>query len=167
MQSYIGQILAVAFDYAPKGWFLCQGQLLPIQQYTALFSLLGTYYGGDGRTTFALPDLRGRAPLGMGQGIGWTPRTIGEGGGSETVTLTTANLPAHSHAVACNGDETDAATPVNNFPGAGSNYSATPNATMSSAMIQSTGGNQPHENRPPFQVQNWIICWAGIFPPRS
>lgn len=167
MESYVGQIIPVAFDYAPKGWFLCQGQLLPIQQYSALFSLLGVYYGGNGQTTFALPDLRGRQPLGMGQGIGWTNRPLGEGGGVELVTLTTGNLPSHSHSVACNGDETDVNTPANSVPGAGANYAATANSTMSQLMIGAAGGNLPHENRSPFQVLNWIICHSGIYPSRA
>lgn len=167
MESYIGQILPVAFNFAPKGWFLCQGQILPIQQYAALFSLLGITYGGNGQTTFALPDLRGRSPLGQGQGPGLSNRTIGEQAGSEGVTLITTQLPAHSHTVACNSGEAEASTPADNLPSSGSNYAATPNAAMSPSMIGPSGGSQPHPNLPPFQVQNWIICYTGIFPPRS
>jgi microcystin-dependent protein len=168
MEPFIGQLMCVGFNFAPKGWALCNGQLLSIAQNTALFSLLGTMYGGDGRTTFGLPDLRGRAPLGFGQGPGLQSYNQGESGGSETVTLTGQQIPAHTHTVNCSSSEGDSTTPADTVPAVGGSYTATPNATMSPAMIPpSGGGNQAHANMQPYQVQNWIIALQGIFPSRQ
>lgn len=160
--------MAVGFTFAPRGWALCQGQLLPIAQNSALFSLLGTTYGGDGIRTFGLPDLRGRSPIGFGQGPGLSNYPQGATGGSETVTLNTAQVPAHTHNVACQVGAPGANSPAGAFPASADVYNtASANNTMNPGMISPTGGGQAHENRPPYQVQNWIICLEGIYPSRS
>ncbi len=171
-EPFIGQIMMVGFNFAPRGWALCNGQLLSIAQNTALFSLLGTYYGGNGQTTFALPDLRGRMPIHQGQGPGLTPRTIGENGGEETVTLNRGELPQHNHTVNVQSSPGNSTTPTNNYP-AGSSardniYSnAAPNATMNANEIGFTGGNQPHDNMSPYLTVNFIIALEGIYPSRD
>jgi len=166
-EPFLGQLLCAGFNYAPKGWALCQGQLMSIAQNSALFSLLGTTYGGDGRVTFGLPDLRGRAPIGFGQGPGLSNYAQGEMAGVESVTLISQQMPAHNHAVACaSGDPADT-SPVNTVPAGGGSYSTAGNAAMNNAMISLTGGNQPHENRQPYVTMNWVIALAGIFPSRS
>jgi microcystin-dependent protein len=169
MEPFLGQILLVPYNFAPRGWALCNGQILSIAQNTALFSLLGTTYGGNGQTTFALPDLRGRVPVGSGQGPGLASYDLGAVAGTETVTLLTSEMPAHNHMVqASNGYS--AATPENAFPGsdsATSIYDAAANTTMNPMMIGAAGGSQPHENRQPYQVLNYIIALEGIFPSRS
>ncbi len=167
MEPFIGQLMCVGFNFAPKGWALCNGALLPISSNTALFSLLGTTYGGDGVTTFALPDLRGRMPLGFGQAPGLQNYVQGQKAGTETVTLTVGEIPAHSHTARCfSGDPSDT-TPVNGVPAAGGSYSLTADSNMAAAMIQPAGGNQPHPNMQPYLVVNWIIALQGIFPSRS
>ena len=165
-EPFLGQLMCVGFNFAPRGWALCQGQLLQISTNTALFSLLGTMYGGDGRTTFGLPDLRGRVSLSFGQGPGLQNYDQGQAGGVETVTLITSQIPAHNHSVGCNGGDANDASPANAFPATGS-YNTAPNATMNPNMIGMTGGGQPHENREPFLVLNWIIALQGIFPSRN
>lgn len=168
MNPFIGQLMCVGFNFAPKGWALCQGQLMSIQQNTALFSLLGTMYGGDGKTTFGLPDLRGRIPLGPGQGPGLQSYQQGEQAGVEAVTITSATLPSHSHAV--NGAEGEATepSPAGATFSSGGSYDANANAAMNEAMIAvSGGGSQAHENHQPYGVVNWIICLSGVFPPRQ
>ncbi|MCC6536129.1 MAG: phage tail protein [Bryobacterales bacterium] len=167
MEPFIGQLMCVGFNFAPKNWALCAGQLLPIAQNTALFSLLGTQYGGDGRVTFALPDLRGRVPVGQGQGPGLSNYTIGEMAGTENVTLITSQMPQHTHAVNANAGDAVEASPVNAFPSAGGAYNTQANTTMNPGMAGIAGGNQPHPNQQPYLVLNWIIALSGIFPPRS
>lgn len=172
METFIGTIELFGFDYAPRGWAKCDGQLLAISQNSALFSLLGTTYGGDGRTTFALPDLRGRAPIGIGHGPGLSMHTIGETGGTESVTMTQANMPAHSHALRASGSPGNAESPSGNVPansGLGSPvYSdAQPNTVMNNEMIGASGGNMPMNNMPPFLAMNYCIALYGIFPPRD
>jgi microcystin-dependent protein len=155
-------------NFAPLGWALCNGQLLAIAQYDALFQLVGTTYGGDGVTTFALPDLRGRVPLHQGQGPGLSSRVMGEPLGSESVTITQAQLPAHSHAMAASSALADASPPGGKLPAKSTNidlYSGDPpDANMAATSITSAGGNQPHDNVQPYQCVNFIIALEGIFP---
>lgn len=169
---YIGEIRLVGFNFAPRGWALCNGQILPIAQNTALFSLLGTTYGGDGRTTFALPDLRGRVPLHAGQGPGLSARNLGESGGEASVTLLASQLPAHTHAVAASAAEAGERSPAGQqFANAvGSlNSWAPPGSPVALApdMVGGAGGSQPHNNMAPTLVVNYIIALQGVFPPRS
>jgi microcystin-dependent protein len=166
-EPFIGEIKFVGFNFAPNGWALCDGQLLPISQNTALFSLLGTQFGGNGQTTFALPDLRGRVPVHQGNGPGLTPRSIGEVGGQESVALGVAQLPPHSHgAYAASGDQsTD--RPGGAVPARGGVYStASPDAQLSPQAIGPTGGGQPFATQPPFLVGTFIIALVGIYPSR-
>ncbi len=164
---YIGEIRMVGFNFAPQGWALCNGQLLAIAQNDALFNLIGTTYGGDGQTTFALPDLQGRIPLHMGSGPALTPRTIGQVGGSENVTLTTNQLPAHAHTPQAHSANGSQSSPQNALwagsPAAG--YSANAAAIpMNNTLIGATGGSQPHTNVMSFQAINFVISLFGIFP---
>ncbi|RZL12336.1 MAG: phage tail protein [Hymenobacter sp.] len=171
-ECFLGQIQAIGFGYAPKGWALCQGQLLPVNQYQALFSLLGTTYGGDGVTTFALPDLRARVPIGAGPGQ--PPYTQGQQGGLEQVGLSTDQMPPHGHTVqgtlkAGGIGETSAPNGANLANGTLKEYSPGPkNTTMQAnsvtGTLNATGGNQPHENRPPFMALNYAIALVGIYP---
>ena len=174
MDSYIGEIRLFSGNYAPKDWALCNGQILQIAQNTALFSILGTYYGGDGKTTFGLPNLQGSAPMHWGNGPGLTPRTIGEKGGSATVTLTTAQLPAHTHAVSginSAGNQTSPAGgdwATGNARPAPSLYSnAAPNTTLNPAAVSASGGGQAHNNMSQYLAVNYIICLKGYYPARS
>lgn len=171
---FIAEIVMFGGNFAPRGWAFCQGQLLSIAQNTALFSLLGTTYGGNGQTTFALPDLRGRVPMQQGSGPGLTPRVLGEQGGTETVTLLITQMPAHNHTAvistkANNGPLSDN-VPTNNYWAEGSYNSAT-NTSMNPAAVQATigisGGSQPHNNMQPFLALNFIIATQGIFPSRN
>jgi len=167
-EPFIGQLMCVGFNFAPRGWAFCEGQLLPIAQNTALFSLLGTMYGGDGRTTFGLPDLRGRVPIGFGQGPGLSNYQQGSAGGSEAVTLTTQQMPSHSHAVNANNSDATDTVPTNQYPAAGGAYTASnPNTTMNANMIGAAGGSQGHSNMQRYLTLNWIIALEGIFPSRS
>ena len=165
---FVGEIRFVAFNFAPTGWAKCEGQLVPISQNTALFSLLGTTYGGDGRTTFALPDLRGRVPLGPGQGPGLTNRDLGETGGAEQVTLTQSQIPPHSHPAMASSSEGNTTSPAGNalagLRNKGIYTTASPDATLSGQTIGVAGGGQPHENMPPFLGLNCIIALQGIYP---
>ena len=174
---FIAQICIFAGNFAPRGWAFCQGQLLPIDQYDALFALIGTTYGGDGQTTFGLPDLRGRAPLHPGQGPGLSPHVIGEMAGVEQVTLTTNNLPNHNHtaagkvAVASGSGSLD--TPVNNVLAGTPNpvYTALANQGGSMGGVSTTpgiaGGSQPFNARQAYLAVNFVICLEGIFPSRN
>lgn len=177
MEPYLGQIQAFGFNFTPRGWAHCNGQLLPISQNQALFSLLGTIYGGDGRTTFALPDLRGRVPMNYGQGSGLSNQPIGERSGAERVTLNTNEIPAHTHATTVNVNITpgEQSVPVNNFlakdNGGTNNYSATSTsgATLnpSAVSVQNTGGSQSHYNMQPYLAINYCIALTGLYPSRS
>jgi microcystin-dependent protein len=159
----IGEIRTFAFDFAPKGWAKCEGQLLPINQNQALFALLGTTYGGDGRTTFALPDLRGRVAVAAGGA-----HALGSAGGSETVTLSVAELPAHSHRAHANASSGNASSPVENVWAAHSNtYRGSGSASMDAGAIGSTGGGGAHENMQPFLALNVCIALVGEFPARA
>lgn len=172
MDPFLGEIRIFAGNFAPKGWALCQGQLLPIQSNTALFSLIGTYYGGDGKTNFALPDLQGRTPLHRGQGPGLTQRSVGESGGSATVTLTTPEMPAHTHAArgvstSTVSDPTNAYWSGRSGRGAAAYYaSGSPNTLLAPQAIVPAGGSQPHNNCSPYLAINYIIALSGIYPPR-
>lgn len=170
-EPFIGQISVVAFDFAPKGWMKCEGQLLQISQYTALFSLLGTQYGGNGQTTFALPDLRGRVIAGTGNGTGLSPRSIGETVGTENNQITVSQLPAHTHTVAAVSSEGNQNSPTGNLPAdtklLDKEYSnATANTTMKSSMIGSTGSGLPINNMQPTTFITYIIATQGVFPSR-
>lgn len=163
---YLGEIRIVGFNFAPPGWELCQGQLLPISQFDALYNLIGTTYGGDGVSTFALPDLRGRVPMHQGSSY-----VQGQSGGSETVTLQTAHLPSHSHLPLADGTGANSPSPVGavwgNAGGNGTPYSdqtGAANAPMSSQAVGVAGGGQPHENMLPFLCVNFIIAVFGIYP---
>jgi microcystin-dependent protein len=168
MEPFIGQIQLFAFGWAPRGWALCAGQLLQISTNTALFSLLGTTYGGDGRVTFGLPDLRGRVPLGQGQGPGLGNYDLGQVGGSETVTLSVAQMPTHNHAMAGSGSATSK-SPANLVPAfnsAASAYGAPDGTQMAGAFAQNQGGSQPHDNRQPYLTMSYCIATEGIYPSR-
>jgi microcystin-dependent protein len=170
-EPFIGQLALVPYNFAPRGWAFCNGQLLPINQNQALFSLLGTTFGGDGVTTFALPDLRGRVPISSGQGPGLSNYTLGEMGGLEVVTLTLAQIPAHTHAALCDtavgsADRPAADLPARNAAGV-PQYGQSANGVMSTQAIGSAGGGQPHENRQPFLTLNWIIALEGVFPTQN
>jgi microcystin-dependent protein len=167
MEPYIGEIRLVAFSFAPRGWAICSGQLLPINQNQALFALLGTTYGGDGRTTFALPDLRGRIPLGAGQPPAGSTYPLGAAGGEETVKLTTRQLPGHAHAVHASSAAGTTKNPTTAYPAGGGAYAADKNVRMKAAMIGRTGGGEEHENRPPYLSLNYVIALQGIFPAQS
>lgn len=159
------------FNFAPRNWAFCDGQLLPIAQNTALFSLLGTTYGGDGRTTFGLPDLRGRVPLhdGSGTGPGLSSYSLGQQGGLETVTLTAQQIPPHNHLQACSSDDPNSGSPAGNFPAAVSPpiYSSGANAAMANTAVGNAGGGQQHENRQPYLAINFCIALQGVFPSRN
>ena len=177
-EPFLGEIRMVGFNFAPRGWALCNGQILSIAQNTALFSLLGTTYGGDGVTTFALPNLQGRLPMHWGNGPGLSPRVIGEQSGSETVTLVSTQIPAHNHMLNCTttagaidnpsgallATSADAnLNPINTYLAGG----AAPNATMANNSIGVAGGSQPHDNMSPFLCVTFIIALSGIFPSRN
>jgi microcystin-dependent protein len=168
---YVGSLSLVPYNFAPRGSALCNGQLLPISQNTALFSLIGTYYGGDGRTTFALPDLRGRIPIGQGQGPGLTSRDMGEIGGEEQVTLTVNQMPSHSHNAVGSATAGNTPSPTGAYWAPGPRlllYSgATSLVPMNAIALGITGGSQPHDNLKPYLTLNYVIWLTGIFPPRS
>lgn len=165
-EPFLSEIRIFSFSYAPRSWALCNGQLLPINQNQALFSLLGTTYGGDGRVNFALPDLRGRAPIHFGNG-----HTLGERAGEQAHTLTIAEIPTHTHIL--NASSTDGAlpTPQNNYWGSNSErpYAAdnSPLVSMNPAGVTNTGGSQAHENMQPYLTLNFCIALQGIFPSQT
>jgi microcystin-dependent protein len=166
---FLGDIRMFGGTFAPAGWMLCQGQTLSISDNSALFSLIGTTYGGDGQQTFNLPDLRGRVPVHMGQGPGLSPRILGEVAGSERVTLTANQLPSHTHSVACSSGAGSASTPVGNFWAANATsslpqFAATADSSMSASQISQTGGNQSHDNLILFLGINFIISVSGTYP---
>lgn len=168
-EPFLGQVSIFSFNFAPTGWAQCNGQLLPIAQDTALFSLLGTTYGGNGVNNFALPDLRGRLPMHLGGGF-----VQGQAGGTESVTLSISEIPAHTHQANCNSAPTiltGALSPSGNYWAADtegdSPYAATPNSQLGPAAIGSRGSSQPHDNLAPYTVLNFCMALAGIFPSRN
>jgi len=174
-EPFIGEIKMFGGNFAPRGYALCDGQLLAISQHSALFSLLGTTYGGDGRVTFGLPDLRGRAPIHAGHGPGLSDRRLGSKGGQEDVTLTAAQMPAHAHTAQINADSTVATSdrPQNALParnaGSTPQYGENANATLNGAAVSvaSSGGNQAHPNMQPYVTINYIIALVGTYPSRD
>jgi microcystin-dependent protein len=173
-EPFIGELRAFSFDFAPRGWAQCGGQLLPINQNQALFSLLGTMYGGNGQTNFALPNLRGRTAVGQGTGTGLSSIVMGQAGGSARHTLTPGELPAHNHGVkASSGFATEVAATAGQFATPAVNarlqplYSNAANAAARADAVSGVGGNQPHENRRPYLAMNYCIAIQGIFPSRN
>ena len=169
-EPFLGEIRLFPYNFAPRGWAFCQGQLLSIAQNTALFSLLGTTYGGNGQTTFALPDLRGRVPLSSGQGPGLSFYTLGEQGGVENVTLIQQQMPAHNHPLQVNNSGSATGRPSGGYPGQTSTntYAPSPDGTTFAAQaVSNSGGGQPHENRQPYLALNYCIALEGIFPSRN
>lgn len=169
-EPFLGEIRYVGFNFAPQGWATCNGQLLSIAQNTALFSLLGTFFGGDGKSTFGLPDMQGRVPVGVGSGIGLTPRSLGEQGGQESVTLTVSQIPAHKHALRASSTSANSASPTGDVLANSSTapvYSTQlPDVSLAHAAVGDTGGGQPHENMQPFLGMTCIIALQGIYPSR-
>ncbi|WP_263385230.1 phage tail protein [Granulicella arctica] len=171
-EPFIGEVRIFGFNFAPRNWAFCRGQLIAIAQNTALFSLLGTTYGGDGRTTFALPNLQGNIPVSSGQGPGLSPYSLGQQSGSTGVTLLTTSLPGHSHTLPAGAAATTPTPAANTFLGAGARgktiYSTTTDGTtMNAAAVATAGGNQPHNNMMPYVAMNYCICLTGIFPSRN
>ena len=174
MDPFVAEIRILPFNFAPKGWAWCDGQLLPISQNTALFSLLGTVYGGDGKSTFALPDLQGSAVMHPGQGPGLSLHDLGDIGGSQTVTLLESEIPSHNHIFRAAGVVADAPVPQDTLlasPGSDNPYlPAAPNpinVQMNASAIAPAGGDQPHNNMQPFLTFNFNIALQGVFPPRG
>jgi len=168
---FVAEIRIFPFNFAPKGWAFCDGQLLPLSQNTALFSLLGTTYGGDGKSNFALPNMQGNAPMHPGQGPGLSLHDLGETGGSETVSLLESEIPFHSHAANASGADGTTGIPSANLVanGVGVNmYTPTLTATMLNPnALAPAGGDQPHNNMQPYLTLNFCIALQGVFPPRT
>lgn len=172
-ESFIGEIRIFGFTFAPRNWAMCNGQVLPISQNTALFSILGTTYGGNGTTNFALPNLQGRAPLQQGQGPGLSPRYLGEMGGTTSVTLISSEMPMHTH-YAANTGTGNQSSPVNHSWAAARSlrqtvnlYSSTANTSISPGSPSLAGGGQSHNNLSPYLVLNFCIALYGVFPSRN
>jgi len=175
MDPFVAEIRMFAGNFAPQGWAFCNGQILPISQNTALFSLLGTNYGGDGKSTFGLPNLQGSAPLhvgGSGPGPGLSDHFLGETGGEQTVTLIESEIPPHSHTVNCSSGASSSSSPTNQTFGSGGGrgrpaaYASGSNVQMSPAATMQAGGSNPHNNMQPFLCLNFIIALQGVYPPR-
>jgi len=174
--AFLGEIRIFAGNFPPKGWQFCEGQLVRVSEFTALFSILGVSYGGDGKTTFALPDLRGRAPMSQGQGPGLTPRSVGERGGAETVTLLTNQMPAHNHGamgVSATGSTKSPDSAVwSQFASEGRQpvpanlFAATGDVQMAPTALSPAGQSQPHNNMQPYLALRYIICFDGEYPSR-
>lgn len=167
---FVAEIRIFPFNFAPKGWAWCDGQLMPLSQNTALFSLLGTTYGGDGKSNFALPDLQGRAPMHPGQGPGLSLHDLGETGGSETVTLLESEIPAHSHSYSMSIRPVDNLNPGGLAFGSGNNQyapSASPQVQLAPEALPPAGGDQPHNNLQPYLTFYFCIALQGVFPPRT
>lgn len=167
--QFVAEIRIVGWNFAQTGWAFCDGALLPISQNTALFSLLGTNYGGNGINNFALPNLQGRFPMGVGNGPGLTPRVVGESGGTETVTLLPNQIPAHVHGMQA-ASQVSSAAPVTGTPTASiaKPYHPGPaDVTLGGGVVSPAGAGLPHNNLPPFVAMNFVIALQGIFPPRG
>ena len=171
IDPFIGEVQWFAGNFAPRGWAFCDGQLLSISQNTALFSILGTTYGGDGRTTFGLPDVRGRVIIHQGTGPGLTNRRLGQKAGAESETLSVNQMPSHAHTLRASGGSATAVAPAGNVlasPGRTRLYdSGTANTNMNTAAITSTGGTQSHNNMQPYNTLSCIIALQGLFPSRN
>lgn len=169
---FVAEIRMFPFSFAPTGWATCDGQLLPISQNTALFSLLGTTYGGNGMSNFALPNLQGRAPMAPGQGPGLSLHDLGETGGSETVSLLESEIPSHTHEMRAAtllstlSSPTSTGVPARSSGGSAYRANGTPTELLSTQSIAPTGGGQPHNNMMPYLTLNFCIALAGVFPPR-
>ncbi|CAM3458245.1 tail fiber protein [Nocardioides dubius] len=169
---FVAEIRLFPFNFAPRGWALCQGQLLPISQNTALFSLLGTMYGGNGQTNFALPDLQGQVAMSAGQGPGLSEYVEGQTGGSATVTLLQSEMPTHAHQVRAASTSADLRAPTGTrvlaAPGSGAAYApgGGPTTTMAPQTLTPSGGDHPHNNLMPYLTLNYCIALQGVFPPR-
>ena len=170
---YLGDITILGFDFPPKGWAACDGQLLSIDQYTELYSLLSTTFGGDGRTNFGLPDLRGRVPIDFGQGLGLTDRTLGKQLGEDTVTLTGDQIPAHTHQLNASTDPATATEPGGNLPATvAPGFDVYRDDTVTdhgnpAQVVANSGVGKPHNNLQPYLTLNFVIAVIGEFPPRS
>lgn len=170
---FVAEIRIFPFNFAPKGWAFCDGQLLPLSQNTALFSLLGTTYGGNGKSNFALPDLQGRAPMHPGQGPGLSLHDLGETGGSETVTLLESEIPSHAHTLRGDRNVSESPDPTANTLGRGSSINAYQTVvnqnlvSMAPQALAPTGGDQPHNNMQPYLTFYFCIALQGVFPPRG
>lgn len=166
---FVAEIRIFPFNFAPKGWAWCDGQLLPLSQNTALFSLLGVTYGGDGKSNFALPNLQGSAPMHPGQGPGLSLHDLGETGGSETVSLLESEIPSHTHNLMTINDDGLSETPVGNVPAKNRFYNDTiqPLVAMSPDALAPAGGDQPHNNMQPYLTFYFNIALQGVFPPRT
>jgi microcystin-dependent protein len=171
MDPFVAEVRIFPFNFAPRGWAFCNGQLMPISQNTALFSLLGTTYGGDGRSTFGLPNLQGNAPMHPGQGPGLSLHDLGETGGFKYVTLLESEIPSHSHTIQVSSLNSQSLTPSGTATGRGNPtpiYATTfTQATMAANAVSPSGGSQPHNNMQPYIVLNFCIAMQGVFPPRS
>lgn len=170
IEPFIGEVQWFAGNFAPRGWAFCDGQLLAISSNTALFSILGTTYGGDGRTTFALPDVRGRVIIGEGRGPGLSDHRLGAKGGAENETLNTSQMPAHTHTLRASGGEATDAAPAGKVlasTGRTRLYAGAANADMDASAITNTGGSQSHNNMQPYNTLSCIIALDGIYPSRS
>lgn len=168
---FVAEIRVFPFNFPPKGWALCNGQLVPIRQNTALFSLLGTVYGGDGKSTFALPDLQGSAAMHPGQGQGLSLRDLGQVSGSETITLLTSEIPIHTHSLQATAVTADQPAPTGNLTGTVSNDNlyapaSSPSSQMAFQTLSPAGGGLPHSNLQPYLTLNFCIAMQGIFPQR-
>ncbi len=171
-EPFMGQLALFPYNFCPKNWIEADGQVLPIYQHTALFSLLGTQFGGNGQTTFALPDLRGRVPVGRGQGAGLSNGVLGETGGSEEVTLTTSNLPPHTHGLSASDQAATHAAPSSAralavTQNAGSYVASAPNTALHASSVGMTGGGAPVGIRNPYLVMRWCIALQGVYPSRN
>lgn len=173
MDPFVAEIRIFPFNFAPKGWAFCDGQLLPLSQNTALFSLLGTTYGGNGKSNFALPDMQGNVPMHPGQGPGLSLHDLGETGGSQSVTLLESEIPAHVHALRGDRNVSESPDPTANTLGRGSSINAYQNnvsqnlVPMAAEALAPSGGDQPHNNMQPYLTFNFCIALQGVFPPRT
>jgi microcystin-dependent protein len=172
MDPFVAEIRIFPFNFAPRGWAFCDGQLLPISQNTALFSLLGTTYGGDGKSTFGLPDMQGNAPMHPGQGPGLSLHDLGEVGGSQTVTLLQSEMPSHPHGMradALDVADTNVPNPSASYAlsGGGTLYQDAQNGQLAPQAVAPTGGGQPHNNLQPYLTLNFNIALQGVYPPRT
>ncbi|MFN7985950.1 MAG: tail fiber protein [Thermoanaerobaculia bacterium] len=172
MDPFVAEIRIFPFNFAPKGWAFCDGQILPLSQNTALFSLLGTTYGGDGKSNFALPNMQGNAPMHPGQGPGLSLHDLGETGGSDTVSLLESEIPSHSHTLRADVldiADTNVASSNASFAlsSGGTLYQASSNASLSDNALAPAGGDQPHNNMQPYLTLNFCIALQGVYPPRT